>query len=198
MKTAIWWVRCDAQVVRRTAPAACGWPDCAFPSGPLDVPERLPALALLASLQIPVTPAHPADSLFPAGEAEAQRRLSAFTENSIWRYTDDRNRMALEGTSGLSPYLRFGMLSARQAAQMAIQAEGRAQNATERQGAETWLNELIWREFYAAILYYFPEVRRTAFRPKLRQIPWRNDPAEFAAWCESHTGYRWWMPPCAR
>ena len=60
---------------------------------------------------------------------------------------------------------------------------------TARQSAETWLNELIWREFYMAILYHFPNVLREAFRPELRAIPWSNDPAQFAAWCEGRTGY---------
>ena len=165
------------------------WRSLPFPGNPQDAPEHLPTLPPLESLEIPLSPTHASESPFPAGEAEAQRRLSAFTENSIWRYTDDRNRMALEGTSGLSPYLRFGMLSARQAAHAAMQAEGWARDPLGRQGAETWLNELIWREFYAAILYHFPQVRRTAFRPELRRIPWRNDPAEFEAWCEGRTGY---------
>jgi len=97
--------------------------------------------------------------------------------------------MDLDGTSGLSPYLRFGMVSARQAAWAARQAEAWAKNAAERQGAETWLNELIWREFYAAILYHFPYVRRMAFRQGLRNIPWRDDPAGFAAWADGRTGY---------
>ena len=165
------------------------WRGLPFPGSPLPAPEHLPALPPLASLPIPSSPMQPEGGAFPAGEAEAQRRLAAFTENAVYCYTDDRNRMALEGTSGLSPYLRFGMLSARQAASAAQQAAAWAQNETERQGAETWLNELIWREFYAAILYYFPQVRRTAFRADLRRIPWRNDPSEFTAWREGHTGY---------
>ena len=165
------------------------WRNLPFPGSPLAALEHLPTFPPLDSLPIPLSPAHEAESPFPAGEAEALRRLSVFTENSIWCYTDDRNRMALEGTSGLSPYLRFGMLSARQAVLAAIQAEGWARDPLARQGAETWLNELIWREFYAAILYHFPQVRRTAFRAELRRIPWRNDPTEFEAWCAGRTGY---------
>jgi deoxyribodipyrimidine photo-lyase len=129
------------------------------------------------------------ESLFPAGEAEAQRRLAAFTASAIHSYRDERDRMDLEGTSGLSPYLRFGMLSARQAAWAALEAVAKAEDTASRQGAETWLNELIWREFYAAILYHFPAVRQVAFRPALRGLPWRDDPADFAAWSEARTGY---------
>jgi deoxyribodipyrimidine photo-lyase len=165
------------------------WRSLPFPGSPLAAPERLPTLPPLPSLDLPRAPRHPADSPFPAGETEAQRRLARFVGDAIRSYADDRNRMDLDGTSGLSPYLRFGMLSARQGAWAARQAEAAAQDAAARQGAETWHNELIWREFYAAILYHFPAVRRAAFRPELRRIPWRNDPAGFAAWCEGRTGY---------
>jgi deoxyribodipyrimidine photo-lyase len=89
----------------------------------------------------------------------------------------------------LSPYLRFGMLSARQALAAAKQAEQMARGELARRGVETWINELIWREFYVAILFHFPFVRQEAFRPALRGIPWINDPEDFAAWSEGRTGY---------
>ncbi len=166
-------------------------------------PERLPALPDdLISLPILAEPALPPAVPFPPGEAEALRRLRAFTlaqtrqvsENlsglaAIHRYSDDRNRMDLDGTSQLSPYLRFGMVSARRAAVAALHALEKAPDAAARKGAETWLNELIWREFYMAILHHFPFVLETAFREELRDIPWRNDEAEFAAWCKGRTGY---------
>jgi deoxyribodipyrimidine photo-lyase len=134
-------------------------------------------------------PQHSSEGIFLASEAEAWQRLETFTDSIINRYAEDRNRMDLNGTSGLSPYLRFGMLSARQAAWSAREAEARAKDAASRVGAETWLNELIWREFYATILYHFPYVRRTAFRTKLRSIPWRDDSAGFTAWADGCTGY---------
>ena len=165
------------------------WRSLPFPGNPLPAPERFASLLPLTSLDIPDAPWHPAESLFPAGEVEAQRRLAAFTDFTISRYAEDRNRMDLDGTSGLSPYLRFGMLSARQAAWAARGAEAQASNAAARQGAEAWLNELIWREFYTTILYYFPEVRRTAFRPELRNIPWQDNLAGMAAWADGRTGY---------
>ncbi len=54
--------------------------------------------------------------------------------------------------------------------------------------AETWLNELIWREFYIQILYHFPHVAKTAFNSSLANIPWRNDETEFTAWKNGLTG----------
>jgi len=165
------------------------WRSLPFPGSPLPAPERLPSLPFLASLGIPDEPSLSAEIPFRAGEAEAQRRLAAFADSVITRYADERNRMDLDGTSGLSPYLRFGMLSSRQAAWAVRQADAQAGDAAARRGAETWLNELIWREFYVTILYRFPFVRRMAFRPEFRRIPWQDDPAGFAAWAEGRTGY---------
>jgi deoxyribodipyrimidine photo-lyase len=165
------------------------WHSLPFPSKPLLAPVLLSTLPSLTNLGIPELPRYSIEGVFPAGEAEAQRRLVKFTESIINRYAKDRNRMDLDGTSGLSPYLRFGMLSARQAAWAVREADALAGDSTTRQGAETWLNELVWREFYATILYHFPYVRYTAFRPELRSIPWRDDAAGFDAWAEGRTGY---------
>jgi deoxyribodipyrimidine photo-lyase len=155
----------------------------------LPAPNHLNILPALASLAMPEKSSHPAESSFTAGEQEAERRLSAFTDSAIEDYTDMRNRMDLEGTSQLSPYLRLGMLSARQAVWAARQASQSATTTTAQKGAEAWLNELIWREFYAAILYHFPHVRQQSFRAELRNIPWRNDPGGLAAWKAGLTGY---------
>lgn len=156
-------------------------------------PQRLPALPdQLHSLPIPDEPTLSSDVPFPPGEAEALRRLRAFASGitaPIRRYDEERNRMDLDGTSQLSPYLRFGMVAARRTAVAALHAIDKAIDAPARKGAETWLNELIWREFYMMILHHFPFVLDQAFREELRDISWRNDKAEFAAWCEGQTGY---------
>jgi deoxyribodipyrimidine photo-lyase len=81
------------------------------------------------------------------------------------------------------------MVSARQAVVAALEAIEAAPNDQARKGAETWLNELIWREFYIAVLYHFPRVRRNSFRPEYDQIHWENDEDAFTAWCEGRTGY---------
>jgi deoxyribodipyrimidine photo-lyase len=158
----------------------------------LPAPEKIPTPANIFSEPLPV---YKSNSLFPAGEAEALRRLKKFTLESdgfpsnsqelapaIQKYAETRNRMDLDGTSSLSPYLRFGMLGLRQA------VSATKQTGLESKGAETWLNELIWREFYIQILYHFPHVAKTAFNPALANIPWRNDESEFAAWKEGRTG----------
>ena len=156
-------------------------------------PERLPAvLDYLLSLPVPDEPALPSSVPFPPGEAEALRRLRTFTSGAaapLYGYADTRNRMDLDGTSQLSPYLRFGMVAARRAAVAALDAMRVAIDPMARTGAETWLNELIWREFYMTMIYQHPAVLEHEFQANLRGIPWRNDAAAFAAWCEGRTGY---------
>jgi deoxyribodipyrimidine photo-lyase len=182
-------VKADGSPYTVFTPFSRMWRSLPFPGNPLPTPDRLPSLPPMPSVSIPTTPTRTAHSLFPAGETEALRRLEQFAACAIFRYHDDRNRMDLDGTSALSPYLRLGLLSARQAAWAAYQTAQKTENALERQGAQTWLNELIWREFYAAILFHFPFVRQQSFRADLRAIPWRNNPAEFTAWQAGLTGY---------
>jgi deoxyribodipyrimidine photo-lyase len=146
----------------------------------------------MQSLPIPEKPALPTGVPFPPGEAEAQRRLREFVggeELSIYRYAEGRDRLGVEGTSRLSPYLRFGMLSACQAVVAAHTAMEAAPEADAREGAGVWLNELIWREFFQAILYHFPHVLEQSFRANLQAIRWENDETAFAAWREGSTGY---------
>jgi len=144
----------------------------------LPAPEHFPAVEFPSSAALPDSTPEP---LFPAGEAEAQRRLAQFTNDRIANYADQRNRLDLDGTSALSPYLRFGMLGMRQAVHAARQARAGT-------GTEVWLNELIWREFYIQILYHFPRVARESFNPALANIPWRNEETEFTAWKQGRTG----------
>jgi len=95
----------------------------------------------------------------------------------IRRYDETRNFPAIDGTSKLGIHFRFGTISIRQKARSAQQLN------------ETFLNELIWRDFYAVILAHFPHVAKGAFRKKYENIPWRNNEEEFKNWCEGKTGY---------
>lgn len=155
---------------------------------PLPAPPRIPTPDLPSE---PIPRADP-PGRFPPGEEEALRRLRAFTEGEaapIYRYAVDRNRLDLAGTSGLSPYLRFGMLSPRVALDAALRAMAHAPNEASRQSAEVWRDELVWREFFLSILFSFPHMREVALREELRRIEWENDEAAFTAWCEGRTGY---------
>jgi deoxyribodipyrimidine photo-lyase len=158
----------------------------------LAAPDSLPTVPHLDSLPIPDEPALSPTAPFRPGEAEAHRRLQAFVDGddpAIYRYGESRDRPDLASTSQLSPYLRFGMLSARQAAVSALAAIEAAPGAQARSEAGTWLTELIWREFYLSIQYHFPETERYSLRAGLRDIIWDNDGAAFAAWCQGQTGY---------
>lgn len=162
------------------------WRALPFSGRVSSAPKQLPAIPALPSEVLPIVSA-PAD--FPAGEKEAQQRLANFLAGGIYTYTDDRNLMGLEGTSGLSPYLRFGMLSARQAVAEAKQPADETRDALALKGCETWINELIWREFYQSILYHFPNVLTESFNPRFKGMAWRNAPEELRAWQEGRTGY---------
>ena len=81
------------------------------------------------------------------------------------------------------------MLGLRQAVHSAQQAIRSVEDAESRKGAEVWLNEIIWREFYIQILYHFPRVSKTSFNQSLANIHWRNDAGEFDSWAQGQTGY---------
>jgi deoxyribodipyrimidine photo-lyase len=165
------------------------WQSLPIGQKPLPAPEYLPASPVIPTLGLPASPAQPADSSFVAGEAQAQKQLYTFIETRLNHYAKDRDRLDLESTSRLSPYLRFGMLSARQVNWAVHKAYLEAQGATEQLGAEAWLNELIWREFFIAVLYHFPFIRQKAFRQEMRGIQWVKDASGLADWQEGHTGY---------
>jgi deoxyribodipyrimidine photo-lyase len=187
-------VKADGSPYTIFTPYSRAWKALPMPdaSDLLSAPTKMQPAPPVAGLAIPDEPALVESAPFPPGEPEAERRLRVFTEGEsapIFRYGDDRNRMDLDGTSQLSPYLRFGMISARRAVVAALRAVELAPKDAFRKGAETWLNELIWREFYMAILYHYPFVLQEAFRPELRDIRWSGDRAAFSAWCQGRTGF---------
>jgi len=111
----------------------------------------------------------PVKELFPS--PTISRKLLA-------RYGEERDFPAMAGTSRLGVHLRFGTISIRWLAGEALAS------------SETFLNELIWRDFYQCILWHFPEVGRgRAFKKKYDLIPWRNNESEFERWCAGNTGY---------
>lgn len=155
----------------------------------LPAPRTLTTPTTLTSLPLPQETPLP---FLPPGEEEAKRRLTAFITDlsaPIYDYAQSRNLPAANATSQLSPYLRFGMISARLAALAAYTAIEKAPTPAAREGAEIWLSELIWRDFYSGVMHHFPQVRTGSYRPEFRRIAWANDEEHFAAWCEGRTGY---------
>jgi deoxyribodipyrimidine photo-lyase len=124
-----------------------------------------------------------------AGEAAALDRLNDFLEEMIYGYGAGRNLLDRKATSFLSPYLRFGALGIRQAYWGAKAAIDLATSKEAQAGAEAWLNELIWREFYMALLYHFPHTIEQPLREQFANFEWLDDYAASTAWCEGRTGY---------
>jgi deoxyribodipyrimidine photo-lyase len=109
------------------------------------------------------------DEPFPARQMHA---------DILKKYKEQRDFPAMHGTSRLSVHLRFGTISIRTLARKAIGLN------------ETFLNELIWRDFYQMILWHFPQVGKgKSFKPEYDFIQWRNDEDEFKKWCKGKTGY---------
>lgn len=98
-------------------------------------------------------------------------------KNLLKDYNSKRNLPAEKGTSRLSIHFRFGTISIREMTQLA------------NQNSTTWLNELIWRNFYMVILWHHPHVVDKSFKPAYDKIKWRNNESEFESWCEGKTGY---------
>lgn len=127
-------------------------------------------------------------ALWPAGETAARERLELFTEQIMADYDSTRDRPDLDGTSRLSAYLVAGVLSPRQCLHAALSAN-RGEFDAGNAGAVSWINELLWREFYKHILVCYPQVsRHRAFRAEMDQIPWRHDATALEAWQQGRTG----------
>jgi deoxyribodipyrimidine photo-lyase len=103
--------------------------------------------------------------------------IPVINENIIRNYHLTRNFPYLEGTTRLGIHLRFGTVSIRQLIKTALGWN------------ESWLNELIWREFFTMILWHFPRVVHNSFKAKYDFILWRNNEEEFRKWCSGETGY---------
>jgi deoxyribodipyrimidine photo-lyase len=102
---------------------------------------------------------------------------SIFPQKIISNYHNTRDFPAIEGISKLSLHLRFGTISIRELMRYAKTTN------------EKYWNELIWREFYMMILWHFPYVANSCFKPAYNFIKWRNNETEFDTWCNGKTGY---------
>ena len=145
---------------------------------PDQMPAQAPALPSLNDLGFEAgnLDALPIETGAAGGEAafeDFQARLN--------RYKALRDFPAKKGVSYLSVHLRFGTVSIRQLVSYA-QAQG-------GEGAETWLSELIWREFYQMVLWHRPDVVDKSFKPEFDALKWDDKPEWFQAWCEGRTGY---------
>lgn len=121
------------------------------------------------------------------GEAGARARLEAFLDKGIYSYSEDRDRPDLDGTSGLSPHLRFGEISPFRL--WAAVGERAAGGGLPEASVAKFLSEVGWREFCHHLLFHFPDLAERSFQPRFDAFPWRDDPAFLAAWRRGRTGY---------
>ena len=136
---------------------------------------------------IPVAAAH-FSQLWPAGETEATQRLEDFLASAVLAYQQQRDFPALSGTSSLSPYLAAGVISIRRCFNAALQLN-QGELLSGQPGLSTWLNELLWREFYLHLMAAYPKLsKQQPFQAQTQQVQWRHAPADFAAWCQGQTG----------
>ncbi len=143
------------------------------------VPDSVPGFA---------TPEESLRTYWPAGETEAHERLETFADEAIGYYHEQRDLPAKPGTSQLSTYLAAGVLSPRQCLHRALMSN-QGEFESGNTGIITWINELLWREFYKHILAGYPRVsRHRAFRQETEALPWRDAPQDLAAWKEGRTG----------
>lgn len=129
------------------------------------------------------------DQLWPAGENAAHAQLNTFAERAIDHYKTQRDFPALTGTSSLSPYLTIGVLSTTQCLQTALSInQGELDGGNE--GISTWINELIWREFYRHLLAAYPRLSmHKPFKENTDKLPWQHNTEYFEQWKTGQTGY---------
>ncbi len=164
---------------QRLTPAELAPHDCTPRPGQLVAASAVPPAPTLQDLGFT-----PADLNIPCGMSGGARLFEDFVTR-IDHYHETRDFPAVKGPSYLSPHLRFGTVSIRRLAAVAhaesLQANGK--------GAATWLNELIWREFYQMILWHRPDVVDHCFKPECDALAWDAAPDLLEAWKTGRTGY---------
>ncbi len=153
---------------------------------PISVVEHIPTVKNINSDEIPEGEA---EGSFTPGEEAAYERLDVFLKKKVEFYHLTRDRMDLDGSSNLAPYLRFGVLGLRSAIYRCLDILKNAEGRKDLLGIDAWLNDLIWREFHIQIMYHFPESRTQNFRSLYDGLSWNNNHSEFQAWKEGRTGY---------
>jgi deoxyribodipyrimidine photo-lyase len=152
---------------------------------------RLPSTEIptLASLGFPEVPLD-----ITPGEKHATKLLERFIENHLATYAQTRDFPALDnGTSRLSAHLNTGTISIRQVFHALLNAQNSKSNRKSkienRKSVDTFLSQLIWRDFYRMILFHHPHTVTQPFQDRWQKLTWRSDPALFAAWQAGRTGY---------
>jgi deoxyribodipyrimidine photo-lyase len=132
--------------------------------------------------------------MFIGGESVARKTWKEFLSKRIIDYHVHRNYPAIDGTSRMSPYLRFGCISIKEMVEDVVNLKEKRQESSEtvkgeNESIDAYLNELIWREFYQAVLYHFPYVVDSNYRKKFNKIRWNNNRKYLDDWKSGKTGF---------
>lgn len=128
-------------------------------------------------------------------ESAGLDRLQAFVSRAVYHYAEKRDTLAnpfddaRNGTSSLSPYIRFGLVSLRQVRAAAADAYQTTRSEAYRESVVKWVDEIIWHEFYTHVLWHFPHAASGNFNRKYDTVQWRETPDELSAWQHGQTGY---------
>ena len=161
-----------------------GYPVARHAGALAPLPSSEQAIPTLAEIRFQPTNLH--ELRLPTGPAGGREMLDDFLDR-IDAYHQARDFPAVKGPSYLGPHLRFGTLSIR-----GLVREAHARAMAGMRGAEVWLSELIWRDFYHQLLHHHPRVVTHAFKPGYDRIKWEHGKAAdalFSAWCDGRTGY---------
>jgi len=151
-----------------------------IPGQPVDAPKTVKWININKPSVFPVIPSG-GDTFCAVGTASAYRHFSEFCASDIDDYAEKRDIPADRGTSRLSPHLHFGVVSPRRLLHIAL---GAGSN-----GALTYASELIWRDFYAQVLYHRPDTVTSSFQPQWDQLVWEDNADLIDAWMNGRTGY---------
>jgi len=128
-------------------------------------------------------------SAWPLATVFEQQVLPLFYQEKISAYNSQRDIPSIKGTSGISPYLAAGVISPRYVLRLLLNTYPDIYLATDSEEF-SWLNELIWREFYRNLMFHEQRLsKHQSYKEIYQDIDWHNDPVLFSAWCEGKTGY---------
>ncbi len=161
-------------------PFARAWAEHGW-RAPVDAPEGAEWLSLPDAEDLPEADWPAGLDAPPVGEAAAQERWAAFAEERLGDYADDRDRPDRDGTSRLSPHLRWGEIHPR----TLLADLGRRRGA----GAASYRSELAWREFYADVLFHRPQSARDYLRPDFARMEYDDPGDRLDAWKAGRTGF---------
>lgn len=126
---------------------------------------------------------------FDGSRDEGLKQLKKFWDDKLEKYKSQRDFPAVYGTSRLSPHFHFGTVGIREAFRTGYNLINKLKSEANKKEAQTWINELIWREFYYNITFHFPDIIKSSFNKQYDNIKWNKSKKDFDAWCEGKTGY---------